>query len=139
MFLPDWPAALSDAECRARLAGMSFGRVAITLRALPIVVPVSYAYLVGSVILGMDEGPACDAAGSGSVITLAVDDGVPGKFWSVLIIGCASVLTDDVQRIECERIGLLGPSGGRTPKYVQLQPDIITGYRSNVATNDHMP
>ena len=42
----------------------------MTIRALPIVMPVNYSYLGGSVVLGMNDGPARRSITGDSVVAL---------------------------------------------------------------------
>ena len=89
MFFHDDDQLLSRPQCQDLLASASFGRVSLTMRALPVIMPVNYGYLGGSVVLGMADGPARRAIASGNVIALGVDSGnrVTDTFWTVLAIG----------------------------------------------------
>ena len=122
--------ALSEQECRALLASTNFGRVSLTINALPVVVPVSYAYLGGSIVLGMQDGPAFRTAARGNVIALSVDNAAPGpEFWAVLAIG-PTTLADPALTQDAHRFGLTDPRGEPATHHIQLSPDILTGYRA---------
>ena len=122
--------ALSDEECRALLASTNFGRASLTINALPVVLPVSYAYLGGSILLGMQDGPAFRTAARGNVIALSVDNAPPGPdFWTVLAIGPTAAAGPDLAQ-EAHRFGLTDPRGEPATHHIQLSPDILTGYRA---------
>lgn len=135
MFFHDDAQVLSQAQCQDLLASESFGRVSLTMRALPVIMPVNYGYLGGSVILGMNDGPARRAIAGGNVIALGVDSGnLTDTFWTVLAIGRATEVTDRTQTTEFQRMGLTDFSGTLAEHYLQLQPDILTGYRSRTTS-----
>jgi hypothetical protein len=125
--------ALSDEECRALLASTNFGRASLTLNALPVVLPVSYAYLGGSILLGMQDGPAFRTAARGNVIALSVDNAPPGPdFWTVLAIGPTTV-AEPVLAKEAHQFGLTDARGEQATHHIQLFPNILTGYRATSA------
>jgi len=124
MFFHDDAPMLSESQCQDLLASEHFGRISLTMRALPVIVPVNYGYLGGSVILGMNDGPARRAIASGNVIALGVDSGSPQDlFWTVLAIGRAREITDPTQTTEFLRMGLTDLTGTPAAHYLQLQPD----------------
>ena len=131
MFFHDDAQVLSQSDCQDLLASASFGRVSLTMRALPVIMPVNYGYLGGSVILGMNDGPARRAIAGGNVIALGVDSGnLTDTFWTVLAIGRATEITDPTQTTDFQRMGLTDLTGTPAAHYLQLQPDILTGYRT---------
>jgi nitroimidazol reductase NimA-like FMN-containing flavoprotein (pyridoxamine 5'-phosphate oxidase superfamily) len=132
MFFHDDAQVLSDAECQDLLASTNLGRIALTIRALPVIMPVNYGYLGGSVILGMSDGPARRALAEENVIALGVDSSnLTDVFWALLVIGKATEVTDTPQRAQFQSLGLADPTGLPASHYLQLQPDILTGYRTS--------
>ena len=130
MFFHDEAQVLSETQCQDLLASESFGRVSLTMRALPVIMPINYGYLGGSVILGMGDGPARRAIAGGNVIALGVDSGnLTDSFWTVLAIGRATEITDHTETTEFQRMGLTDLTGAPAEHYLQLRPDIMTGYR----------
>jgi len=130
VFFHDEAEILSEAECQDLLASENFGRVSLTMRALPVIMPINYGYLGGSVILGFGDGPARRAIASGHVIALGVDSGnLTDPFWTVLAIGRAAEITDHTATTEFRRMGLTDLTGAPAEHYLQLRPDIMTGYR----------
>ena len=131
MFFHDDAQVLSESQCQDLLASQDFGRLSLAMRALPVIMPVNYAYLGGSIILGMADGPARRAIAAGNIIALGVDSGPRNDtFWTVLAIGPASEITDPSQTTELQHMALTDLTGSPAEHFLQLQPDIITGYRT---------
>lgn len=131
MFFHDDAQGLSVSQCQDLLASESFGRISLTMRALPVIMPVNYGYLAGSVILGMNDGPARRALADGNVIALSVDSGQQtDPFWTVLAIGRAAEITDPTQIGAYQQLGLTDLTGTPAAHCLQLRPDILTGYRT---------
>jgi nitroimidazol reductase NimA-like FMN-containing flavoprotein (pyridoxamine 5'-phosphate oxidase superfamily) len=87
---------LSDIQCFALLGQMPVGRIGITVGALPVILPVNFATVDGSVIFRTVPGTKLSAATANNVVAFEVDsyepDGRSG--WSVLVQGIASEVTD---------------------------------------------
>ncbi len=130
MFFDDGAQLLSEADCQALLAGTNVGRVSLSMGALPVVLPVSYQYLGGTVVIGMRDGRARRAIADGNVIAMGVDNAdLAEASWAVLVIGRAAEITDTAERAEIETLGLSLPTGTSVPShYLRLRPDVITGY-----------
>lgn len=83
---------LTRDECISRLASHSIGRIAVTSRALPAVIPVNYA-MTGqtTIVFRTEPGGMLAKATDGTVVAFEVDDlardGRSG--WSVLVVGVA--------------------------------------------------
>jgi uncharacterized protein len=135
MFFDEGVQPLSETECHDLLVQTSVGRLSLSLSALPVVVPVHYGYLGGRVIIGINDGPVRRAVIGGNVIALGIDSAdLTEPFWSVLAIGRANEISDRAQTAEFQCSGLTDltdVTGTKAEHYVQLQPDIITGYRAS--------
>ena len=83
---------LTRDECLARLASHSIGRIAVTSKALPAIIPVNYA-LTGrtTIVFRTAHGGMLANATDNTVVAFEVDelarDGRSG--WSVLVVGVA--------------------------------------------------
>jgi nitroimidazol reductase NimA-like FMN-containing flavoprotein (pyridoxamine 5'-phosphate oxidase superfamily) len=77
------------------LASVSVGRVGLSIKALPAVLPVNFALLDGEVVFRTVEGTKFHAAAAGRVLAFEADgyetDGLSG--WSVLVQGVSRVVT----------------------------------------------
>jgi uncharacterized protein len=115
--------AIPEPECWNLLATSAIGRIALSLRALPAILPVQY-YLTGrtlAVCLGHYQLPehALDQA----VIAFSADSIDPGtrSGWSVQIQGRSVIPPLPAAAAECG-----WPAVGQV---VQIEPETITGYR----------
>jgi len=133
MFFDGGAQDLSEGECQTLLATADVGRLSLTIRALPVVVPVNYGYLGGSVILAIGDGPAQQALALGNIIGLGVDNAHTNEpFWTVLVIGRSDEITDPAACAEYATLGLTAQTNGAAGEshYMQLTPDIMTGDRA---------
>ncbi len=129
MFFDDGTPLLSQVDCEALLAGASVGRLSLSIGALPVVVPVHYRYLGGSVIIAMRDGRARRAMADGNIVAMGVDNADrTHAFWTVLVIGRADEVTEPDERAEFQTWGLLERMGTAATQYLRLWPDLITGY-----------
>ena len=104
------------------------------MRALPVVLPVNYGYLGGNIILTLGDGPAQRALSLGNIIGLGVDNAhLPEPFWTVVVIGRTSEITDPAACAEYRLLGLTAHTDSTASEshYLQLTPDIMTGDRAN--------
>jgi len=86
--------SFDENKCRELLARSQLGRVALSLAAVPVIVPVRYTVLAEAIYLLVQSDQIVRAVDQ-SVITLHVDGHnlVQARPWSVLAIGQASRLT----------------------------------------------
>jgi uncharacterized protein len=91
---------LSRDQCLALLPQASVGRVGITVGALPVILPVNFAVLDGSVIFRTVPGTKLSAATARNVVAFEVDwyEGDGSSGWSVLVQGMASEVGDAAAR-----------------------------------------
>lgn len=120
---------LSRAECLALLGDSGMGRVAVTMHALPVVLPVCYAVLGDDVIIRTGTGTKLYAAVNHAVVTFEVDCLEGDDRWSVCVTGVAAPVTrpDELARV----VRLSMPTGLRTlrPHFVRVRSDMVTGRR----------
>lgn len=106
---------LSEDECRDLLASSVIRRVAITLGALPAVLPVNFAVVVGDIVFLTGEGSKLRAALEQAAVAFEVDDFDAARRtgWSVLAVGMATEITDDDELAGCASCRC-GPSPAAT-------------------------
>jgi nitroimidazol reductase NimA-like FMN-containing flavoprotein (pyridoxamine 5'-phosphate oxidase superfamily) len=123
--------SLDEAECRALLGDRGIGRVAVSIGAVPSVVPVNYIVLDGAVVFRTGSGTKLDAAVRRSVVAFEVDDIDPiyHEGWSVLVVGMADELTDPDMLARAEHLPLLPWAPGPHEHVVTIHPEIVTGRR----------
>jgi len=100
------------ATCWDRLKSTDIGRVGITIRALPVILPVFFCVVDDSVVFRCEPGTGLAAATRGAVIAFEADGyrANTQEGWSVVLQGWAREVTDPV---EAEFLGALpvGPLG----------------------------
>jgi len=120
---------LSRADSFELLGDSGMGRVAVTMGALPVVLPVCYAVLDDDVIIRTGTGTKLSAAVDHAVVTFEVDRLEGDDRWSVCVTGVASPVTrpDDLSKV----VGLSMPPGLRTlrPHFVRIRSDLVSGRR----------
>ena len=121
---------LSRDECMELLATATLGRVGVTSGALPIVLPVNFRVVGDRIVFRTGRGTKLDAASSGAVVALEVDDFDPMGHtgWSVMITGRA----DEVDPADADELRGLAlprwaPKGdGRV---VVIRTELVSGRR----------
>jgi len=125
---------LSEAECRALLARGNVGRIAVTIGALPAILPVNYALLDGDVVFMTAEGTKLRAALERTVVAFEIDaiDATERRGWSVLVVGHASTirLADELKQVTALDLRPWSPAAGE--HYVRVTTGMISGRRINV-------
>jgi uncharacterized protein len=120
---------LAPEQCLELLGQESLGRVAITYRALPVVVPVHYSMLGGSVVFLTTKGSTLAGATKGSVVAFEVDHSSDdGSRWSVLIQGISQHIVDPDELRAANQLALgswLSECGA--DHFVRIHPDLVTG------------
>lgn len=121
------PLALSDAL--AFLAARHFGRVAVSIGALPAIVAVPYSMIDNAIVFAVDRRSRIADAVSGAVVAFEVDEYDAGKRTgcSVMAVGLATLYTP----LEAAQT----PSGWRVgpdPSWpvgdlLQLRPSLVSG------------
>lgn len=117
-------------ECLALLRAGSVGRVVFTERALPAVLPVSYAVLDEDVVISTRTGSRLEAAASDGVLAFEVDD-IDSRTrtgWSVVVTGVPDVITDPAARARAAAV--LDPwLPDRHDAVIRIPTTVVTGRR----------
>lgn len=92
---------LSREQSLGLLARKRIGRISVTMRALPTILPVTYAFdaRTESIVFRTGYGTKLYAAGRNSVVAFEVDeiDEATRTGWSVVAIGTAAEVTDPAE------------------------------------------
>ena len=116
---------LSDEQCLTLLGRAQLGRVALSVRALPVVVPVRYM-LNDGVLLFAATGEELTKALHGSIASLQADsfDEDSGRRWSVFATGPVAI----VESLETVATMLSGPPIANVESSLfRLSPAILSG------------
>jgi hypothetical protein len=124
-------AELTRGESLSLLAGVAYGRVVFTARALPAIRPVNHVVDDGDVIIRTHLGTALGcAAEDRMVVAYEADaiDPVARVGWSVVVTGVARLITDQHDLARYER--LLQPWVDQPIDHtVRISADLVTGFR----------
>ena len=121
---------LSQRECLALLRTEQVGRVVFTERALPAVIPVTFAVLDDAIVLATRAGSRLARSARGSVLAFEADrlDPVTRTGWSVVVTGMAEYVVDPADEA---RIGVVldpwAPGGNNL--VLRLPLTVISGRR----------
>ncbi|MFJ1967117.1 helix-turn-helix domain-containing protein [Streptomyces sp. NPDC087903] len=125
---------LSRTECGDLLSTHGVGRLAVPTASGPVIVPVNYSVIDGTIVLRTARGATPSLAADCSVAFEI--DGIDDAFsqgWSVLVRGHARVVTDvgEARRLE-SRVHSTPWAGGRRDMWVRIDPYAVTGRRITV-------
>lgn len=124
---------LTRDECLAHLDKVSVGRLGVTIRALPAILPVNFRLHDGQVVLRSVTGSKLDAATAGSVVAFEADDHDPDGAWgwSVLVQGVAHEVTDpgEIAVLRTLRITPWAFPDGQADRYLRIDTELVSGRR----------
>lgn len=123
---------LTRDECLSLLREMPVGRIALTVDALPVILPINYAVMDEAILFRTVPGTKLAAAARNAVVAFEVDsyeaDGRSG--WSVMVQGVASEVTDRpssgagfASAIEAWALD------GEADHLVRIEPRLVSGRR----------
>lgn len=119
---------LSRDECLERLRRRPVGRIAVTSRAMPAIVPVNYRVIGSTVVFRTERDGMLARACDGTVVAFQVDEldvtGLHG--WSVLIVGAAH-LVEGSAALRAVEAGLVTAASGERDQFVAITIGEISG------------
>ena len=121
---------LDREECLCLLRQAPIGRVVLSQKCLPVALPVNICVLDDAVVFATDEGSKLDAAVTGQVVSVEVDDidTSDRTGWSVVVTGIADLVTDRLQ-FEQARAQLHPWAPGPHPFFVKVPSTLVSGRR----------
>ena len=124
---------LTRAQCLELMATVLVGRIGVSVRALPVVLPVNFILVGENIVFRTIPGTKLDAATAKAVVAFEVDsyapDGTSG--WSVLVQGVSSEITDPGELLALAGIPLQAWAlDDRTAaRLVRIESSFISGRR----------
>ena len=120
---------LGTQECLRLLQSASLGRIAITSKALPVILPINYRVDRDQILFRTSAGTKLDAATRNAVVAFEVDqiDPVYHSGWSVLVTGIARDATAEVSDGALSATPRWAP--GPDDRLVAVSIDQISGRR----------
>lgn len=115
-------------ECLDRLRIGSIGRIAVTHRALPAIVPVNYVLSGSKVVFRTEPGGMLARGCAGTVVAFEVDelDAEGRSGWSVLVVGQAELL-DGSAALRAAETGLAAAVGSGRDQFVAITIGQLSG------------
>jgi nitroimidazol reductase NimA-like FMN-containing flavoprotein (pyridoxamine 5'-phosphate oxidase superfamily) len=128
---------LTEAESLRLIEQAEIGRIGFTSRYGPVIVPVNYKVLEGSVIFRTETGNAIaedlrtGIADAEYKIAFEIDElnSANRTGWSVLIQGAAHYVEGEEERAAVLKVGVEPWAGGDRDVYLRIKPTAITGRR----------
>lgn len=123
---------LTAEECEQLLRTAAFGRVGVSIAALPAVVPVNFLVDDGDVVFRTVPGTRFDVATARTVVAFEVDEYDPatGTGWSVLVQGMTREVADKEDKARLRSLGLPSwAAAGDADRFVRIAMDVVTGRR----------
>ena len=120
-----------DREASLRLlATATLGRIGVTDKALPTILPVNFVFDGEKILVRTGVGTKLHAAAVGAVVAFEVDDFDPlyHSGWSVVVTGPARELTDpdELARVRRAHLPRWSPADGHV---IAIDPAIVSGRR----------
>ena len=122
---------LTSAECHRLIAPGGVGRIAFGTGSGPVVLPVNYAVVAGTVVVRTSEGTMIDGHANDQV-AFEVDrlDEALSQGWSVLVRGPAHRVMHPAELRHLQQDATIWSwPGGERDVYVRIVPDKVTGRR----------
>lgn len=130
---------LERQECLTLLGRATLGRVALTIGALPTILPVNYLLVDEHVVFRTGVGTKLDAAARGAVVAFEVDDADPLEHtgWSVVVTGIPQdrPVAPLAEPILATAVPRWAPWGDTRLLY--LPTDLVSGRRLVHRPHDH--
>ncbi|MFI5820158.1 helix-turn-helix domain-containing protein [Streptomyces rishiriensis] len=125
---------LSRTECGDLLSTHGVGRLAVPTAKGPVIVPVNYSVIDGTIVFRTAQG-ATPSLAVGCPVAFEIDriDEAFSQGWSVLVRGHARMVTDlGEARLLARRAHSTPWAGGRRDVWVRIEPYAVTGRRITV-------
>jgi len=128
---------LTEAESLDLIGQAEIGRIGFSGRYGPVVIPVNYKIVDGSVVFRtaigspLGEDLRTGIANAEYKVAFEIDELDPGARtgWSVLIQGAAHLVDEEEERSVVARAGVEPWAGGDREQYVRIKPTLISGRR----------
>jgi nitroimidazol reductase NimA-like FMN-containing flavoprotein (pyridoxamine 5'-phosphate oxidase superfamily) len=126
------PAALSPEECAMLLGSGQVGRIAVSIGALPVILPVNYLAMDGSVWFRARSDGILLRAALGSVVAFEADgyEEVGAFGWSVLVRGVAEEIRDQ-RKLAVAKASFIDawPRAEYADRFIVIPATMLSGQR----------
>jgi nitroimidazol reductase NimA-like FMN-containing flavoprotein (pyridoxamine 5'-phosphate oxidase superfamily) len=122
---------LSRAECLALLSQASMGRIGLSVKDLPVILPVNFALVSEQIVVRTVTGTKLSAATAQKVVAFEADGYDPGGAWgwSVMVQGIAREITDpsDLARARALPLRAWAFEDGVADRLVSIDVGVVSG------------
>jgi hypothetical protein len=132
---------LTMEECYRLLATAQLGRLALSHRALPVVLPVSFLLHERTIVIQTTAGSVLDAAREVPVVAFETDDIDPRTYagWSVVVTGLMRVVTNAKARSMFECSPAFPRITSEPRHFLTVTPRLVSGRRRLLIVGDPSP
>jgi len=129
-FDPQRQQVLGRDACLGLLGGPTLGRIALSVRALPMILPVPYHFDGQDILLGTGRDTTVARAAPGAIVAFEAGqfDARPEDWWTVSVTGPAR-LTEDPAQIAALRGSLAAHWLPDPFAVLALEPTVVSGCR----------
>jgi nitroimidazol reductase NimA-like FMN-containing flavoprotein (pyridoxamine 5'-phosphate oxidase superfamily) len=118
-------------QCLELLDTARLGRIAVTIGAVPAIFPVHYRLLDGQIVFRTKKGTNLQTGSANSVVAFEVDsvDAAWEQGWSVLVVGVAREVTDEVALTAAVQRAPELWDAGANAHCISILPGFVSGRR----------
>jgi nitroimidazol reductase NimA-like FMN-containing flavoprotein (pyridoxamine 5'-phosphate oxidase superfamily) len=122
--------SIDRVDCVHLLTAHGLGRLAITVRGQPLILPINYTMDGDRVVFRTDGGTKLYGA-VGNPVAFEIDgfDRLYHEGWSVVVVGTAEEVHDAAERARLETLPLGPWAPGAKAHWLRIRPGAITGRR----------
>lgn len=130
---------LGRAECLELLRSVPIARMGLSMKALPVILPVNIAVEGDNIFVRTDTGSKVEAALHHAVVAVEADhhDAFGHTGWSVLVQGQTRVVDDHREIDRLHDLHLVSWANANAALWVAITADIVTGRRIRHDVVDH--
>jgi nitroimidazol reductase NimA-like FMN-containing flavoprotein (pyridoxamine 5'-phosphate oxidase superfamily) len=120
---------LDRTECVRLLGQVTFGRIAVTIGALPVILPVNFRLVDERIVFRTSPGSKLVAATAGAVVAFEVDsiDPMSHAGWSVIVTGVAGEVTDPRRLAAIADANVPRWERGSSERIVEIPISMVSG------------
>jgi nitroimidazol reductase NimA-like FMN-containing flavoprotein (pyridoxamine 5'-phosphate oxidase superfamily) len=119
---------MSRDECLTALHEATIGRIAVSQDALPLILPVNFAFDGTHIVFRTRQGGILDRACRNTIIAFEIDDFNPasGSGWSVSVLGVANVMHGG-EWLRAVELGLSSAGAADGSVFIKVTVGKVTG------------
>ncbi len=123
---------LGRRDCLSLLATNGLGRISVSMRALPVILPIAYRLVGDDIVFRTGAGARLAACSHNAVVAFETDavDQRHGTAWSVCVTGMAYEIRRPEELMLVRDLTFDTVTAGPLDHFVRIRSDIVTGRRT---------